>query len=210
MEGEKMKKKLLNLWYTILYQFDSHRGDIPEEWYETKPFEYLPLNLQRIKVAKDIITQIKAEKYTIEDGIYVRFNGEINKGDDIKSTFFDGKKHCEVCALGACLMSIVHFKNTLKYNEIERGREFVEDKKVARLLQDVFSLYQLALIEFVFEEGNAFYAAMNDFNLDLKDQKRCYLFRIENYRGHTRLGRNENLLLAIMENIILNNGTFIP
>jgi len=50
-----MKKFLLNIWYTILYQFDQHRNEIPVWWYEDKPFAEQPEWMQRMSVAKDVI-----------------------------------------------------------------------------------------------------------------------------------------------------------
>lgn len=158
-----MKKYLLNIWYTILYQFEQHRGNIPEWWYSNKPFEQYPAWMQRVAVAKDVIQQLNIGKYMARKGSYVR-NVKIKKRNydtpydlrsadedtDIKSTF-EKLDNCQVCALGACLISITRFKNKLKWsNVLEYDNYYNSQSPLLKMLTSVFSPYQISMIECAF------------------------------------------------------------
>lgn len=210
-----MKKFLLNIWYTILYQFEQHRVEISAWWYDTQSFESLPANLQRIRVAKDVIAQVRLEKYKANRGAYIsqlRTNNNVENQDDVKKNF-DKIKSCEVCALGACLLSTVKFKNTLQFQVLRQADEdgdFGYNKQIQNLLSSLFSPVQLLLIEMAFEKSTSigFFAekvdntgSLYDIDWRIKDDAVTFGYK---YNSH------HDRLIAIMENIIDNNGTFKP
>lgn len=220
-----MKKFLLNIWYTILFQFDNHRDEIPDWWYEDKPFEDQPQWMQRVAVAKDVIAQINISKYKAKSGSYVktvRINNKLYDSDDIKNSpaqeldikksINDSVERCTVCALGACIISISKFKNTLKWGEVLHHSNFTSEKStVLKMLIGVFTPYQLAMIETAFE--GSYNQTCSDrvgkilgvYNLSSDDEWNCKRLYNDDYYGS-----DDSRLQRIMQNIIDNKGEFKP
>jgi hypothetical protein len=207
-----MKKFLLNIWYTILFQFDNHRDELPEWWYEENniPLEYHPKAKLRMAVAQDIIDQVYMQKFVPNSGSYLRFldteNAEYK--ESVKDNF-EKIRECHVCAIGACLLSAIKFKNSFTFADLEQVKEtefFLHSDKVHKLLS-IFSPQQLLLIETAFErsEHGSKIARKIDEYVGTK---------ISNIHEAERFGRrhewDSNRMIAIMENIIENKGEFKP
>lgn len=215
-----MKKFILNIWYTVLYQFDQHKNEIPDWWYDDKPFDSLPVHIQRIKVAKDVIAQLECNKYRPAKGNYVRYIYD-KEGDsltfsskDIKSTF-EEIKSCEVCALGACLMSTTKFKNKLKFYDIDHGEFERSGSKVQELLLTIFTPFQIALIEGAFESGYRYTSSTRvakhlDYDLRVSNEDISEELDQRVTAFYHRYNTSYERLEAIMENIIDNKGEFKP
>lgn len=113
---------------------------------KTKPFSELTKAQQRVAVAEDAIQQIKAGRFKMEKGTYLRrlddgmqhFNQEL---------LLTGAE-CGVCGIGAALCSLVRLDNKLDV----KGRPSSHQMKV-RLL-DVFSTKDISNIEHAFERWN--------------------------------------------------------
>lgn len=124
-------------------------------------FSKLPKWKQRVAIAKDVIKQIKVKKYVAEAGAYIKelelLDGDylgigINNIDrySIKSKFDEIKK-CDVCALGACLLSATKFVNKLKFEEIKNVNQLTSSRNVKAIFQSIFTKHQLLIIETTFE-----------------------------------------------------------
>jgi len=206
-----MKKFLLNIWYTILYQFDKHRYEIPDWWYSDKPFDEIPIHLQRVRVAQDVIAQLSIARYKAVKGAYInRLCTHAESHEDVKDNF--EKIHsCEVCGLGACLLSIVKYKNTLRFYDLYHASNegnFSHNWYIKNLLS-LFSPSQLFLIELAFEKSSRimFMARSYDHFIDQhvspQDKGSAFVFG-------WKYGEDKDRLIAIMQNIIDNAGTFKP
>ena len=102
---------------------------------------------------------------------------------------------CEVCAKGGLLASYIGRVNNFDVNTfITNGESNVAHKK----LFEIFTLEQLAIIEFAFE-GEKF---IDSVNISGKLSAKLIMF-YKNYET------DEKRLIAIYENIIENNGDFI-
>lgn len=175
-------------------------------------FNKLPVAKQRIRVAKDVIKQIDIKKYTVDTGRYVddvEFKGYRDYSHlDIKDNFANIKK-CQVCAIGACLLSITHFKNKLSFYDVGHNIYSLRNAKVKKLLS-LFSKEQLLLIESAFEglSYSADRVAVHVLEYDTDKCSEDLLIRASKY--YSRFRSSKNRLKAIMNNIIKNKGTFIP
>ena len=216
-----MKKFFLNIWYNILFQFDNHRDSIPVEWIEEhKEFNQYPEWIQRVHVAKDVIEQLNNSVYKASKGNYIskvnlntasfyHTDSETTAVPDIDvKTTIDKLKSCNVCAMGACILSITKFKNKLKWRTLLAHKNFTEYSPVIEMLQSLFSPYQLALIEAAFEGryNDSFTdrvaKTLGVRRLSDEDELKCRKF---NY-----LNTDFDNLRLIMQNIIDNKGTFKP
>lgn len=202
---------------------------------DTKEFYELSREQRAVLVAKDVIAQINAKKYIPINGTYVELTGNKKLSGQIKDKFKEVE--CKVCALGATIMSCTHLGNKLTFEELindSHGQSMKSDKEipsVSELLSNVFDPHNLLLIEMAFEGYHS--------SLSEKDFKYNGLIRYAHHFGqslsreecmkceefhdvYTNVGDedecfdddegsadSENRLIAIMENIIKNNGNFI-
>jgi len=159
-------------------------------------FDQLTKAEQRVAVAKDVLLQLKKKNYIAKKGAYV----EVKKGrrslpvkDNIDKTV------CKVCALGSCLLSIAKFKNTITFNDAERGLSSWDSTDPSkRLLTSIFTRKQINLMENAFE--GVVYFMHEPFTGTDKKADRFY----------DQYDKDNQRLIAIMENIIKNLGTFKP
>ena len=159
-----------------------------------------------IEVAKDVLYLIKAKKVNVLSGSWL--------------CIFHSAT-CEACAIGACFLSIVNKINKLDIGNSEK--EFSLREIYCHLIK-VFSKQQIILIENSFECGSGG-LRINGYNGKLKFNQLVIGRGVYNELKDTKIsydllnkaisfGRNyqksEDRLVAIMKNIIKNNGVFKP
>jgi hypothetical protein len=114
-------------------------------------------------------------------------------GQEVTQTIVNTKT-CEVCAKGGLFASYIgrvnNFSNECLGNE--------EDNEAHKKLLEVFTLRQLAIIEYAFE-GSQY---INSVSIPNDMQKKLEGFYDENF------GDDDQRLIKICENIIKNKGTF--
>jgi hypothetical protein len=183
----------------------------------SKQFDNLTKAEQRIAIINDVLYQIDARRYNPHTNVWVRFsygeirgiNGDIQLRDAFKKELL---VECDVCATGSLLMSLILFKNDVKMEDLTCGTGLqyanrqswqrnakIDVTKVGKRLHKYFTPNQLRLIEIAFEGGTGF------FNYDrssLNDRKAVNFG--ENYRHASER------LIAIMENMLDNDGIFKP
>ena len=173
------------------------------------PFAKLSKAQQRVKVAKDVLVQLKKKKYIADTGAYIDGidlkNAGLRNEDNIKSNFRKIKA-CKCCALGSCLLSITKFKDTLTIGDVSAGKYVFYDN--AKKIFKMFSPHQLLLIENSFEgksEGDGSsrigYTVFMA-NTTFEEKEKCRSFYLKYPDAELRL-------VAIMKNIISNKGLFI-
>lgn len=157
-------------------------------------FNALPHNQQRVEIAKDVIKWLELGKLTPMRGDYLKLpNKFANKVDrDYTGSFQDIVKsrgfNCEVCAKGAILACTVNRKDGVTNGKVLSG---FSGATLSEKLGGVFSPDQLELIENAFEDfGRGSAVGAHDF-----------------YIKHNS---SRKRMIAIMRNIIRNDGTFIP
>lgn len=120
---------------------------------------------------------------------------------------------CQVCALGAMFVCAVDRLDKLAIKDLEGSRTpgfnrvasgFVE-KDVMRYLGDIFEEKQLRLIEISFEKGEGMFHHIDPYVADGDGEllERALIFK-------KNLKDPKKRMLAIMENIVKNDGTFVP
>lgn len=191
----------------------------------TEQFNGLPKNEKAILVAKDVIKQLNDNKYIANTGLYLRFEDEFEFEGDIKSNF-DKLSQCQVCALGSMLLSSTNLGNILTTDDIDLSVGILDlqsSTNIQTLFDSIFTDKQLLLIETAFEG----YSDWQEFNItNINEEKENFHY----YEGNSRYANNEELtfeeaynctmffrkyehrerLIAICNNIIKNNGIFIP
>lgn len=169
---------------------------------------------KRVEIAKDILIQLDKENYEAHSGIYVyisNFDIDNKKNllafeDDIQANF-DKMNTCEVCAIGACIMSIARLGNSLTFGDvididIENDNDNVENK-----IKSIFSPKQMSLIEAYFEGRHSDFMFTGSMNIGVE------LDNIDLGKAATfsdKYPNDSERLRLIFQNIIDNNGTFKP
>ncbi|RJQ25713.1 hypothetical protein C4577_04945 [Candidatus Parcubacteria bacterium] len=132
------------------------------------------------------------------------------------------EKNCGVCALGSMFLSYIRKLDdvkvkdlTLQYNHHSKPIFRVERKGVLDFkLREIFSEKQLLMIESAFERRSMCSNAPD--NYDNSDWSKGFGYdRVPNYIAEAiNFGREfveaKDRLQAIMQNIIANNGEFVP
>lgn len=188
---------------------------------------------KRVMIAKDVIAQIKANRYIPTTGNFVtpEFNtdkiyltdeeditlpaenlSEIYNEHDtenilnfseksLRDSFYDKEvETCNVCALGGLFMSCTLLNNNTKNKDLfgeadDIGTCIEENHVFSNGLHKFFSKNQLILIEKSFEGSCGYFYGCEETD----DQ--CQEFYL-NYDD------DDDRMIAIMQNIIDNNGTF--
>jgi hypothetical protein len=133
---------------------------------------------------------------------------EIVAETDLQSLVNTVQKECRVCALGACFLSKARLFNKVPANEIlwpdsdgKRARINVRRRLIEKHLSDVFSPVQLNMIESAFEMR-----VLDDYMI-LEDEHA--LFRGAATFGQRFVGDKKARVIAVMQNIVDNGGTFV-
>lgn len=160
---------------------------------------------KRVMIAQDVLAQLKAKRYVAESGCWVRIHYNpttVAETDSVQELFVEKKiESCNVCALGGLFMSCTNFNNNTLLKDLDSVSEYLgslvnEEEKLSNKLNKIFSTNQLKLIETYFEANDGFF-------LDYDEEDRAEAF----YNKHPS---DKKRLQLIMENIVENNGTFVP
>ena len=174
---------------------------------------------KRVLIAKDVIAQVKAKKIKPGRGAFVQFEGDHNIDAFCRELFLkDQIKQCECCAIGGMLVSCTLYSKTSaeNFNGICAYRNFngicayldgfPSEGGITGVLEKLFSISQLRLIEQTFECDNGFVKSQHN-------DQRGKMFPKFSFKSSAFCGRypkTKDRLVAIMRNIIKNNGTFKP
>lgn len=154
---------------------------------------------KRVALAKDAIRQIKANILFPKGGNYTRIiRSGLWSEEFMQSSFQDRlvnkEIECECCAKGALICSFVGFENEASVIDIGS----INEEQIRDKLKGVFSPRQLHMIEFAFEGREIMYFVYSS------EIGR----RLGSYFDH--YDDPSERLIAILENIIKNKGTFKP
>jgi len=169
---------------------------------KTAKFDSLTPEQKRITIANDVLEQLRLRRFVATTGTWVRQLGRAAKkkvGEDVEVCDVTRKlKKCNVCALGGMFIAAVERADKLKGRDLQGGTDWdgtrvqLAQKDVFRYMEQFFSKKQLQLIEAAFERGAG---ACNN----TVAEEFCPV----------GLGPEERMRL-IMENIVANNGRFLP
>lgn len=175
-------------------------------------FEALSPEKQRVRIAKDVIAQLELKKIKATEGTYFEAFGvslDPDKGTESQRALqvdnvVKSAKQCQVCALGALFTAQVLIKDKLTVEGADGWLDTWENTVgvpgdgARAYLEAHFSMDQLDLIESAFEKWTDEDRFGYGYN-KLKAGKFGEKYRYPRAR-----------MIAIMNNIIDNNGTFVP
>jgi len=163
---------------------------------------------KRVMIAQDVLAQIKTKRYIVESGCWIDTNinaaceKNLKDEDSVQELFAEKKiESCNVCALGGLFMSCTNFNNNTSFVELNDasghlGDWISEGEEFSNKLNKIFSYKQLRSIESYFENNEGYFYNQREFD---GIKAFCNAYPSEKKR-----------LKLIMENIVENNGTFVP
>lgn len=177
---------------------------------------------KRVLIAKDVLEQIKANRYIAESGTWLQTdcnnkidwnrNNGIDANKSIQKLFADKTiETCHVCALGGLFMSCTNLNNNTTVSDFnedggfaELGKTIYNGDKLSNGLNTIFNNNQLKLIESYFENGEGWFGEHGVVGTRVAASKS----HIEAFTD--KYPHDDDRLIKIMENIVANNGTFVP
>jgi len=152
---------------------------------------------QRLAIAKDVIANIEMIHHVAKGHYFVGEVGDIDLTADPQAEIDKIAGRCTVCALGALFISAIRQFNEVKMCDItyvsqNRSLFFTNNPSLRFRLATFFDRGQLALIEAAFECWST-----SDGGTAARDLGKKYL-------------DPKQRLIAIMQNIITNDGDFKP
>ncbi len=149
-----------------------------------------------IRLAKDVLFYLQKEIIVGERRVYGNIigAGEAIKFIEIKNIFKNNTKtKCEACAIGALFIAEVMYTNRARIVDIESN--FMKTR-----LEEYFTTSQVCLIETAFEMDYDFVGSNCEFP--------SLAFRAVTFGKQFEFDKDR--MVAIMQNIITNDGIFIP
>lgn len=184
-----------------------------------RKFQAFTAAQKRVAIAKDVLDQIEAKTITPKKGTYVALKGVRGKGFyelPVQENF--DKVKCTTCALGGLLTCMVKFTNDATMKDLDNpGMDYDSgtENNLWKRLAKFFGKKQLFLIEHVFENWTYgmwdTYAKgqMAELGFKASDKDRQLVNKVNATWGlYPKTAKDR--MIAIMENIIRNNGTFKP
>ncbi len=166
-------------------------------------FNKLTNQQKRIAVAKDALAMVLNGSVRPKRGVWVLTSlRKQNKFAGQQLCDVAGQMKCQVCQLGALFLADVSLRNEYtvpKYVEDEYNQGSLATENNMERLEQYFSKSQIRLIENAFEEGEGFFSWKH--NVDEDDDA------IQFGRKYKSAKKR---MIAILENIIRNEGTFVP
>jgi hypothetical protein len=177
------------------------------------PFDSLSPEQRRVLIAQDVIAAINARRIVPARGIYLTSDKAIAvKGENMREALGEHPQ-CTACAVGAVFVAAVERFNNAIANEYMH-RTSLNRFALVDLLGIYFSNEQLALIEIAFECMMVPLSVIRRANVFEDVQLQTETQRAIDFGNQRRAQDHEQntafRMIAIMENIIQNNGTFIP
>lgn len=159
----------------------------------------------RVAIAEDVIETLGLRKMRAKRGTYFSEKGDSYLDDPFEAIALRmrqryGQAECTVCALGAAAISAIGLYN--KPGAVGKAWDIfgeVDQSELHKVLGRWFTPIQLDLIECAFETSTAF--SVGESTYDARDDAEDF---------GLKYNTDHNRLVAIMENIIENKGTFRP
>lgn len=167
-------------------------------------FDLLSNREKRVLIAKDVIKWIRSGMLRPGTGGYLNRGDFIRSGrkstDEICDLLLEGKvKNCHVCAKGAMFLADIIRRDNFTVADLG----FYFNSNIPRV--NYFTEHQKNLIETAFEGSNYCMKWDND-----KDEFKTSPLAGKAINFSKIYKKSEDRLIAIMKNIIKNNGTFKP
>jgi hypothetical protein len=171
---------------------------------QPKAFSKMTKAEKRVAIAKDVLIQIKKGiSIPTKDNYFGGLSGKIcnltYKKEELQNILPESK--CEVCAKGALFIADILRRDNF---QIDRNT-YLYGSDIHRRLTDIFTRNQMDLIETAFEKN-----VVEDDNEYLYIHYRKTEIAAAAISFGSKYSTEKTRLIGIMNNIIKNNGTFIP
>jgi len=160
-----------------------------------------------VAVAKDVIAQIKARRYRVSSGQYVKFGTIVEdslstyRGKSLRTALEEiDPRCCFVCAAGSAFVSAVRL-----FNEFDIVGFVSFDRRAESFLVRCIGKRNILLTELAFERGAP--GLMIHEEEKIKFSRAIYDWAALFGKRYTK---PEERLIAIMQNVIRNKGNFKP
>lgn len=182
-----------------------------------KAFNKLSIANKKIAIAKDVIISLKAKKmYATNNGYFFlnldgskfNFKTEGLKKVDLQDIIHNKALDCSVCAIGGIFAAKVNIANQCKVTlrikqniwntKMSADSLILNDEELIQNLKGIFTEKELRAIEYAFEGCDIGDTFTHDENFPDEKYKQFY----KKYKT------SNNRMIAIMNNIIKNEGTF--
>lgn len=174
-----------------------------------KKFENQSASEKRVSIAKDVLKQILQEKIIVQRGDYIDFT--FNKPCGVDTRLLESIKKaesCTVCAIGATLISLLNKSGSdIPRNKVDLYQPKYSSKEVKKHLS-VFGPKQLYMIEYAFEGRGQTSVAKHFYGYKAVGLPSSTFEKLAKYL--VTYASDRERLVAIMQNIIENKGTFNP
>ena len=168
---------------------------------KNKNFENLSTPAKKVALAKDVIAQVEQKRINSTAGVYCRSTDSTGGNKPLKQFGSDEGDYCTCCAKGALFVS--HFNlgdsENWKYKSLDLAEYEFVGYEIRGPMADIFSEDEWDLIEASFERSPDY--ASYEADKDLVEAAVNF---------GQRHADDEDRMIAIMENIIENNGKFCP
>lgn len=173
---------------------------------------------RRILVCKDVISRIKSGQFQPETGKFASLTIQDKEDKDSVQACVISKEPCECCALGGMLLSTISYKNRVTIKDwvnVSYGGHLESPNEFNYFgIAQVFTKAQLKKIEQAFEGFSGLYGPTSevDFCCDEDEVKACNAPKEEKaiMSFYLKYTDPKARMIAIMNNIIRNNGLFLP
>lgn len=179
-----------------------------------KEFNKLPKAEQRVLIAKGALKQLKTDVYnTSHTFLHIELAKEPEENESLQEYLEPSNiEECNVCALGALMVSSVRKKNNLFYSQYYMSvKPHNQHDGYGSVLTKVFSLKQIILIENAYEMGTGAYNTSPNIGYGLLG---CYKKDDRILQKAIAFGKayedDTERMEAILKNIIKNKGSFKP
>jgi hypothetical protein len=161
-------------------------------------------NEKGIAVAQDVLKHLDIMK--VSEGAYLKLElasgneSKLTDTGDLQDQIGVAVQECQVCALGACLLSKARLYDAVPSRVVFRFFQISDDEGIRSLLRDVFDIDTINLIETAFERHIFSWCRHGSCENDLLHAER---FGDRHKCPYARMR-------AIMNNIVVNSGYFVP
>ncbi len=167
---------------------------------------------KRVIICKDALIQIKLKKFIANSGRYLQSDELCSISNNVDSielkSILPQVKSCQVCAKGALFLSEVMNRNNYKVGYDLVLIDNIKSDNIQERLEGLFAKNQLDLIEVAFEKR----IIDPDNDYICKDQYDDTPTKIAEkaIKFGEKYSKANDRLIAILDNIIFNKGTFKP
>lgn len=171
-----------------------------------RKFDTLTPRGKAVRIAKDVLLQLKVKKLIATEGKYFTAYYDwtkIKEGVDLEDlkTLTNISNSCQACAIGAAICSYANLNGPIRYSQAQHGTSI----RTIFSSNNIFSLETLGLIEAAFERAPNFH------NIAVNVVSETYSPAAHRAVKFGKKYKNpESRLKAIMNNIIQNRGVFKP